>query len=218
MFSCAIYWFFHPGLISKIIMLFFKNSYIKKYWCSNKVFFLTFIIFYQVLSGKFTHSIHNMAYVAYGSKRSSCRAFFFSKKVNCYILQAYNKLGLPNQRIKYLGKNLCWGESEHWKFVGNLHIWVRLFIFYLLLLLLLLFFSLEGFKYYHLKLVYVWILFFEEGKLAIQWCLVLFWQNVLNNLQNLVGKHHFPEGKYVSTGSNIHFNLGGTRYLPGLWI
>ena len=77
--SCSLVQFFHPGLISKIIMLFFKNSYIKKYWCSNKVFFLTFIIFYQVLSGKFTHSIHNMAYVAYGSKRSSCRAFFFKK-------------------------------------------------------------------------------------------------------------------------------------------
>ena len=101
-------------------MLFFENSYIKKYWSSNKVFFLTFIIFYQVLSGKFTHSIHNMAYVAYGSKRSSCRAFFFSKKVNCYILQAYNKLGLPNQRIKYLGKKPLLGRVRTLKICREL--------------------------------------------------------------------------------------------------
>ena len=35
-FSCAIYWCFHPGLISKIIMIFFKNSFIKKYYIVGK--------------------------------------------------------------------------------------------------------------------------------------------------------------------------------------
>ena len=45
---------------------------------------------------------------------------FFSKKVNCYILQAYNKLGLPNQRIKYLGKKPLLGRARTLKICREL--------------------------------------------------------------------------------------------------